>query len=127
MIDDFADNPGFTRRNGELLHPFVVRGRRSLISVISATQVYKAIRLGIGKNIMHLFVFRLRGQMEINTLFEEFSVLYDQHVLTKVYSEAVNEHHSFLYTTLMPHHKIHVCYQLFTNVLQASQPGVASP
>ena len=42
IIDDFADSPDFTRRS-PLLHQLYIRGRHSMISTITATQVYKVI------------------------------------------------------------------------------------
>lgn len=81
---DFADTPSFTRNN-ELPRSVYVGARHSFISKLTATQVYKAISPVIRKNITHLFVFRLRNQTELNTLLQEFSALYDQNVLLKVY------------------------------------------
>ena len=42
VIDDFADDPQFTR-NSKLLHQLYIRGRHQCISTITSTQVYKAI------------------------------------------------------------------------------------
>lgn len=42
IIDDFADDPQFTR-NSKLLHQLYIRGRHQCISTITSTQVYKAI------------------------------------------------------------------------------------
>ena len=41
-IDDFADDPSFTR-NSKLLHQLYIRGRHQDISTITSTQVYKVI------------------------------------------------------------------------------------
>ena len=42
VIDDFADDPSFTR-NSKLLHHLYIRGRHQFISTITYTQVYKVI------------------------------------------------------------------------------------
>ena len=42
VIDDFADDPSFTR-NSKLLHQLYIRGRHQYISTITSTQVYKVI------------------------------------------------------------------------------------
>ena len=42
VVDDFADDPAFTR-NSSLLHQLYIRGRHQMISTITATQVYRAI------------------------------------------------------------------------------------
>ena len=41
-IDDWADDPSFTR-NSKLLHQLYIRGRHQCISTVTSTQVYKAI------------------------------------------------------------------------------------
>jgi hypothetical protein len=42
IIDDFADNPSFSR-SSKLLHALYTRGRHSFISTITATQVLVAL------------------------------------------------------------------------------------
>lgn len=90
VIDDCADHPRFTRNN-ELLHSRCVRSRHSFISTITATQVNKAISPVIRKDSTHLFVFKFRNQTGLNASLEEFSVLYDQNVLLKMYKDAMDE------------------------------------
>ena len=59
-IDDFADQPDFTRTS-QLLHQLYIRGRHYMISTITSTQVYKQISPIIRKNITHLFIYILRN------------------------------------------------------------------
>ena len=47
-IDDFADDPSFTR-NSKLLHQLYIRGRHQYISTITSTQVYKVISPNVRK------------------------------------------------------------------------------
>ena len=42
IIDDFADDPSFTR-SSKLLHALYVRGRHNMISTITSTQKFNAI------------------------------------------------------------------------------------
>ena len=42
LVDDFVDDPSFTRTS-QLLHQLYVRGRHYMISTITATQVHKAV------------------------------------------------------------------------------------
>ena len=42
IIDDFADDTNFTRKS-QLLHQLYIRGRHSMISKTTSTQIYKQI------------------------------------------------------------------------------------
>ena len=64
-IDDFADNPDFTRKS-QLVHQLYIRGRHYLIRTITPTQVYKQISPIVRKNITHLFNYRLRNYGDLN-------------------------------------------------------------
>ena len=64
VIDDFADDPSFTR-NSKLLHQLYIRGRHQYISTMTSTQVYKAISNIIRKNMTHLFIYRLRNYSDL--------------------------------------------------------------
>ena len=55
-IDDFADNPDFTRKS-QLLHQLYINGRHYMISTITSTQVYKHISPIVRKSITHLFIY----------------------------------------------------------------------
>ena len=57
VIDDFADNPSFSR-NSKLLHSLFTRGRHSFISTIVSTQSYTAIAPILRQNASMLIVFR---------------------------------------------------------------------
>ena len=59
VIDDFADNPSFSR-NSKLLHSLFTRGRHSFISTIVSTQSYTAIAPILRKNASMLIVFKIK-------------------------------------------------------------------
>ena len=76
IIDDMADCPDFTRRS-TLLHQLYIRGRHTCTSVVTATQVFKALSPIIRKNITELYVYRLRNQNDLEAWVEEVSAIYD--------------------------------------------------
>ena len=58
VIDDFADDTGFTRKS-QLLHQLYIRGRHYMISTITSTQVYKQVSHIVRKSMTHLFVLSM--------------------------------------------------------------------
>ena len=55
LVDDFVVDPSFTRKS-QLLHQLYIRGRRYMISTITATQVYKAVSPVIRKNMTFVYL-----------------------------------------------------------------------
>jgi len=100
VIDDFADDPSFTRHS-KLLHSLYIRGRHTFISTITATQVFNALSPIIRKNITELYVYRLRNNKDLESLIDELSALYDKKTLLELYNMATDEPHSFLYINLV--------------------------
>ena len=100
VIDDFADDPSFTRHS-KLLHALYIRGRHTFISTITATQVFNALSPIIRKNITELYVYRLRNNKDLESLIDELSALYDKKTLLELYNMATAEPHSFLYINLV--------------------------
>ena len=100
IIDDFADDPQFTR-NSKLLHQLYIRGRHICCSTITSTQVYKAISPIVRKNMTQLFIYRLRNQADLLAIIEEVSAVHNSKILHELYSVATREPHSFLYINLM--------------------------
>ena len=96
IIDDFADDPSFTR-NSRLLHSLYIRGRHTFISTITATQVYKAISPVIRKNITDLYIFRLRNYADMEAWLEEMSAIYDKKTLIALHNKATSVPYGFLY------------------------------
>ena len=80
VIDDWADDPSFTR-NSKLLHQLYIRGRHQCISTITSTQVYKAISPIVRKHITQLFVFRLRNYGDLQAWIDELSAVHDKETL----------------------------------------------
>ena len=99
IIDDFADDPSFTRQS-KLLHALYTRGRHNMISTITATQKFNAIHPIIRVNATELYVYRLRNYKDLETFIEEVSAVYDKKTLLELYNAATEEPFSFLYVKL---------------------------
>ena len=120
IIDDWADDPQFTRQS-KLLHQLYIRGRHQFISTITSTQVYKAISPLVRKNMTHLFIYRLRNYADLQAIIEEMSAIYTPKMLLKMYEIATNERYSFLYINLMENEKEKMFYIRFDKRLIPKQ------
>ena len=99
IIDDIADAPEFTRKS-PLLHQLYIRGRHSMISTITATQVYKVISPIVRKNVTDLIIFKLRNYADLEGIVEELGALTDKKILHNIYKQATAEPYAFLYVNL---------------------------
>ena len=104
IIDDFADDPIFTRQS-KLLHALYTRGRHNVISTITATQKFNAIHPIIRVNATELYVYRLRNTKDLETFVEEVSAVYDKKTLLALYNAATEEPFGFLYVKLTAQNK----------------------
>ena len=104
LIDDFADDPSFTRQS-KLLHQLYVRGRHNSISAITSTQKYNVIAPIVRINATQLYVFRLRNYKDLEAIVEELSAVADKKTLLDIYHLATSEPFSFLFVNLMSHDK----------------------
>jgi hypothetical protein len=99
IVDDFADDPTFSRHS-KSLHALFTRGRHSMISTIVSTQKYRAISNIIRVNATNLYVFRLRNGGDLESLIEELNALTDKKTLLQLYNLATSEPFSFLFIKL---------------------------
>ena len=99
IVDDFADDPMFSRKS-QLLHSLFTRGRHSGISTVVSTQKFTAIHPIIRVNATELLVFRLRNFKDLEAFIEEVSALIDKKTLLEIYNIATEESYSFLYVKL---------------------------
>ena len=76
IIDDFADSTEFTRAS-PLLHELYIRRLHSMISAITATQVYKVISPIVRTNLSDIIIFKLRNYADLEGIVEELSALTD--------------------------------------------------
>ena len=72
-----------------------------MISTITSTQVYKQISPTVGKNMTHLFIYRLMNYGDLEPTVEEQNAIFDIKTLLQIYHEAVSEEYSFLKVNLM--------------------------
>ena len=99
IVDDFADDPSFTRHS-KLLHSLFTRGRHSFINSIVTTQKFRAINNIIRINATGLVVFKLRSQADLDAFIDEVSAVTDKKTLLEMYHMATHEPFSFLYVKL---------------------------
>ena len=116
IIDDFADDPSFTRQS-KLLHALYTRGRHNMISTITATQKFTAIRPIVRVNATELYVYRLRNYKDLETFIEEVSAVYDKKTLLELYNVATEEPFSFLYVKLTAKNKDEMFFKRFDHKL----------
>ena len=90
IVNDFADDPSFSRHS-KLLHSLFTRGRRNSISTVVATQKLTAINPIIRVNATSLFVYRLRNYRDLESCMEEVSALVDKKTLLELYNIATSE------------------------------------
>jgi len=110
VVDDFADDPRFSR-NSKLLHALFVRGRHSQISTIVSTQKFTAIHPIIRVNASELYVFRLRNYSDLQTFLDELGgVVGNKQTLLEMYIEATLLPYSFLYCRLTEKDKHNMFY-----------------
>jgi len=101
VVDDFADQPSFSR-NSPLLNRLFVRGRHIMISTLTATQKFNALSPLIRANAAELYVYRLRNYKDLETFVEEVSaiVVGDKKLVLEIYNLATAEPYSFLFVNL---------------------------
>ena len=99
VIDDFADNPTFSKHD-KLLHSLFTRGRHNFISTCVSTQKLRAIATIIRVNATAEIIFKLRSQAELDAVIEEISAVYPKDVILAMYRRATQEPHSFLYVDM---------------------------
>ncbi|CAE7559376.1 unnamed protein product, partial [Symbiodinium pilosum] len=102
LIDDFADSPNLHKRTGDsALDTLFVRGRHFQISTWVSTQKLRLISNAVRVNAQFFMVWRLRNQLEKDSLLEELTALVPKKQLEAMYEEAVREPYSFLYIYLL--------------------------
>ena len=117
VIDDFADDPTFTRQS-KLLHSLYTRGRHNSISTIVSTQKFAAIHPILRVNATSLIVYRLRNNKELESFLEEVSGLTGKKELMAIYKIATEEEFSFLYVNLAARRVSEMFYKNFTGRIQ---------
>ncbi|CAE7463469.1 unnamed protein product [Symbiodinium microadriaticum] len=102
LVDDFADSPNLHKRTGDsALDTLFVRGRHFQISTWVSTQKLCLISNAVRVNAQFFMVWRLRNQLEKDSLLEELTALVSKKQLEAMHEEAVREPYSFLYIYLL--------------------------
>ena len=121
VIDDFADDPIFTRQS-KLLHSLFTRGRHNSISTIVSTQKFAAIHPIVRVNAVALIVYRLRNNKELDSFLEEVSALTGKKELLSIYRIATEDEYSFLYVNLAARKVSEMFYKNFTGRIELEEP-----
>jgi hypothetical protein len=100
IVDDFADDPSFSRHSN-LVHSLFTRGRHSSISTIVSTQAITSVGQIIRVNDKFLCVYRLRNQKDLDAFLDEVSGTVGRKELLYIYNLATKEPSSFLYINLV--------------------------
>jgi hypothetical protein len=99
IVDDFADDPSFTR-NSKLLHQLYIRGRHAMITTITSVQKVVTVAPLIRTQATHTFTFRLRSFQDLQIWLDENSAIYDKKTLLKMYHMCVDKPFGFMYINL---------------------------
>jgi len=102
IIDDFADDPSFTRQS-KLLHQLYIRGRHAFLNTITSVQRCTLLAPIVRSQATHTFTFRLRSMQDLDTWLNENSAVYDKKTLKRIYDVATSPRFGFLYMNLMEH------------------------
>ena len=84
VVDDFADDPTFSRQS-KMLHALYTRGRHNSISTITATQKFSSIAPIVRVNATELYVYRLRNYKDLEIFIDEVSAVADKKTLLYIY------------------------------------------
>ena len=91
VIDDFADNPHLHKRSGDsALDTLFVRGRHFQISTLVSTQKLRLVSNAVRVNSLFFCIWRLRNQLEKDSLLEELAALVPKPQLEAMYEAAVH-------------------------------------
>ena len=119
IIDDFSDDPSFSRHS-KLLHSLFTRGRHNSISTIVSTQKFTAVAQIIRVNATFLCVYRLRNNKDLECFLDEVSGTVGRKELLEMYYLATKEPYSFLYINLVSPKIQDMFYINFNQKLQIS-------
>ena len=117
VVDDFADDPSFTRQS-KLLHSLFTRGRHNSVSTIVSTQKFNALHPIIRVNATALIVYRLRNYKELEAFVEEVAGMITKKELIEIYKYATEEEYSFSYVNLVAKTTKNMFYQTFCEMIQ---------
>jgi hypothetical protein len=103
VVDDFADSPNVVHSSsgaasgGSMLNTLFIRGRHMMISTLVSSQKLRLLSTTMRVNVQFMLVWRLRNRMELQSLLEEISAVYDTKTLEQMYQLATNDPFSFWY------------------------------
>ena len=106
VVDDFADSPSVVHSSsgaasgGSMLNTLFIfiRGSHMMISTLVSSQKLRLLSSTMCVNVQFMLVWRLRNRMELQSLLEEISAVYDDvKTLEQMYQLATDDPYSFWY------------------------------
>ncbi len=103
VVDDFADSPQIVHSQsgaasgGSMLNTLFIRGRHMMISTLVSSQKLRLLSSTMRVNVQFMLVWRLRNRLELQSLLEEISAVYDMKTLEQMYQMATDDPYSFWY------------------------------
>ena len=76
-----------------------------MISTLVSSQKLRLLSSTMRVNVQFMLVWRLRNRMELQSLLEEISAVYDIKTLEQMYQLATNDPYSFWYILFTAHRK----------------------
>ena len=133
VIDDEADSGYLNKKTGNsVVDTLFVRGRHFQISTLVSTQKLRLVSNAVRVNSQFFCIWRLRNQLEKDSLLEELTALVPKPQLEAMYEAAVAEPYSFLYIYLlnplekMFHIRFERVFQLGNGAGASSSDGAAA-
>ena len=120
IVDDFADDPSFSR-NSKLLHSLFTRGRHNQISTVVSTQKIAALSPTIRVNACSLYVFRLRNYQDLSSFLDEVSAIVDKKTLLQMYKTATDQNFGFLTVKLTQRDKAKMFMVKFDSYIEVDE------
>ena len=121
MVDDFADSPSVVNSSsgaasgGSMLNTLFKRGRHMMISTLVSSQKLRLLSSTMRVNVQFMLVWRLRNRMELQSLLEEISAVYDVKTLEQMYTLATDDPNRFLvHLVHSPQKRGHVLPSIYT-------------
>ena len=102
VVDDEADSGYLNKKtSNSVIDTLFVRGRHFQISTLVSTQKLRLVSNAVRVNSQFFCIWRLRNQLEKDSLLEELTALAPKPQLEAMYEAAVAEPYSFLYIYLL--------------------------
>ena len=97
IIDDLITEVA-NKKNKDLIN-FILKSRHLKTSIIIISHKYNFLPSVIRNNLTHIILFRSKSKLELDTIYKGI-IDVDDDEFYKIYNDATNEQHNFLYIVL---------------------------